>query len=126
MSNTVTTTINYSSLPADGSKLYTDLTKTEPATGQPVRNWTEVSTKVAVEDLRGKESSVALDTAGFQFGTHKSAVEGFYDEQEIKDVYYPESVALIKQVTGASHALIFDHSMYPHLYAGEYATDTEH
>jgi hypothetical protein len=110
MSNTITTTINYSTRPADGSGPFTDLTKTDPATGKFVRNWTERPTQIEVEDLRGKENSATLDTTGFQFGTHKSAVEGFYDEQEIKDVYYPESVELIKQATGASDVLIFDHS----------------
>jgi hypothetical protein len=109
MSNTVTATINYSTRPADGSKSFTDLTRADAA-GKYIRNWTEKPVQVEIEDLRGKEDSVTLDTAGFQFGTHKSAVEGFYDEEEIKNVYYPESVALIKQATGASHVLIFDHS----------------
>jgi hypothetical protein len=112
MSNTITATINYSSGPTDGAKLsFTDVTKTDPVTGGYARNWTEKPVQVEIEDLRGKEDSVTLDTAGFQYGTHKTAVtSGFYDEQEIKDVYYPESAALIKQVTGASHVVVFDHS----------------
>jgi hypothetical protein len=112
MSKTITATINYSSGPTDGAKLsFTDVTKTDPVTGGYVRNWTEKPVQVEIEDLRGKEDSVTLDTAGFQYGMHKTVVtSGFYDEQEIKDVYYPESAALIKQVTGASHVVVFDHS----------------
>jgi hypothetical protein len=88
MSNTVTAIINYSTPPADGSKAFIDLTRTDA-------------------------DSVTLDTAGFQYGAHQSAVtSGFYDDEEIKNVYYPESVTLIKQVTGASHVLIFDHSTW--------------
>jgi hypothetical protein len=112
MSKTITATINYSSGPTDGAKLsFTDVTKTDPVTGGYVRNWTEKPVQVEIENLRGKEDSVTLDTAGFQYGTHKTAItSGFYDEQEIKDVYYPESAAIIKQVTGASHVVVFDHS----------------
>jgi hypothetical protein len=112
MSNTVTAIINYSTPPADGSKAFIDLTRTDTA-GKYLQNWTKKPVQVEVEDLRGKEGSVTLDTAGFQYGAHKSAVtSGFHDEEEIKNVYYPESVALIKQATGASHVLVFDHSTW--------------
>jgi hypothetical protein len=112
MSNTVTAIINYSTPPADGSKAFIDLTRTDTA-GKYLQNWTKKPVQVEVEDLRGKEGSVTLDTAGFQYGAHKSAVtSGFHDEEEIKNVYYPESVALIKQATSASHVLVFDHSTW--------------
>jgi hypothetical protein len=104
---TVTATLNFSTLPEDGSKPYFDTTKASPNnTNRKVH-----PAQVEIEDLRGKEDTVTLDTAGFQFGVHKSAVEGFYDEQEIRDVYYPETVELIKRNTGAAHVVIFDHSM---------------
>jgi hypothetical protein len=103
---TVTATVNFFTPPVDGSKPYYDNTK---PTGENT-NTQHHPVQVEIEDLRGKEASVSLDTAGFQFGVHTSAVAGFYDEQEIRDVYYPESVELIKRETGASHVLIFDHS----------------
>jgi hypothetical protein len=111
---TVTATVNYSSLPTDGEKPYSDLTRNDPATGLPARNWTVQPAQIEIEDLRGKEATASLDVTGFQFGTHTSAVEGFYDEQEIRDVYYPESVELIKRETGASHVVVFDHSTSAH------------
>jgi hypothetical protein len=113
MSKTVTTLINYSSHPANDAKLYSDFTKFDSATGTYDRNWTEVPTQVEIEDIRGKEGDFTLDTAGFQYGVYNSAVKDFYDEQEIKDIYYPECVALLKRITGASHTLIFDHSTCP-------------
>jgi hypothetical protein len=110
---TVTATINYGSRPADGAQLHIDLTARDPVTGLPPRNWDAAPAQVQVEDLRGKEHTASLDGTGFQFGTHTSVVDAFADEQEIRDVYYPESVALIKRVTGASHVLVFDHSACP-------------
>jgi hypothetical protein len=44
---------------------------------------------------------------------HESKVKGFYDQKEIEEVYYPESIELIKKVTGASKVVIFDHSVSP-------------
>jgi hypothetical protein len=113
MSQTVTTTINYGLLPEDGSKPYTNLGKYDPSTGRLETNARYHAVEVQVEDLRGKEDSVSLDTVGFQFGVHESKVKGFYDQKEIEEVYYPESIELIKKVTGASKVVIFDHSVSP-------------
>jgi hypothetical protein len=64
-----------------------------------------------IHDLRPAASELLLDGAGFQLLTHPSAVKNFWDEEEIKRVYYPESVELLKRATGASEARIFDHTL---------------
>ena len=43
--------------------------------------------------------------------THRSAVKNFWDEEELRRVYYPEAVALLKRVTGADRSHIFDHTL---------------
>ena len=64
---------------------------------------------VVIENIRGKEDSVSLDTAGFQFYKHTSKLTTFDDDEEIRRVYFPESIELIKKLTGASRVEIFDH-----------------
>jgi hypothetical protein len=65
----------------------------------------------AIHDLRPAASKFALDEVGFKLLTHRSAVRDFWDEEEIKRVYYPESVDLLKRVTGATEVRVFDHTL---------------
>ncbi len=44
-----------------------------------------------IHNLRPAASELLLDDVGFQFLTYASAVKNFWDEDEIKRVYYPES-----------------------------------
>ena len=37
-------------------------------------------------------------------------VEAFEDDAALEKEYYPESIALIKELTGASRVVVFDHS----------------
>ena len=75
------------------------------STAQPEEHATEI------HDLRPAASELLLDNAGFELLTHRSAVKNFWDEEEIKRVYYPESIELLKRATGASEARIFDHTL---------------
>jgi hypothetical protein len=64
-----------------------------------------------IHNLRPAASELLLDDVGFQLLTHRSAVENFWDEDEIRRVYYPESIDLLKRVTGASEVRVFDHTL---------------
>jgi hypothetical protein len=64
-----------------------------------------------IRDLRSRASEFLLDDVGFQLLTHRSAVKNFWDEDEIKRVYYRESADLLKRITGASEVRIFDHTL---------------
>jgi len=57
---------------------------------------------VEIEDLRGKEDSVTLDTAGFQFAKKVAKHQSFSTDDVIIKEYYPESIELIKELMGAS------------------------
>jgi hypothetical protein len=106
----VNTKISYFSPPTDGAKPWVRAYNAD-ANGEFAKNWSTVEHDVQIEDLRGKEGSVSLDVQGFQFGSHATKVQkAFYDEEEIEKVYYPESIELIKAVTGASRVVVFDHS----------------
>ena len=58
-----------------------------------------------------KPSEFALERNGFRFVRHDTKVADFYDEDEIKRVYYPEMVALIKAESGAKRVVVFDHTL---------------
>jgi len=82
----------------------------DPTTGVRVRNYSQEEKEVEIENIRGKEDSVTLDTAGFQFYRVPSKHTSFANDEAIKKEYYPESIELIKKLTGATRVELFDHS----------------
>jgi hypothetical protein len=54
---------------------------------------------------------LSLEREGFLLVRHHSAVANFYDPEEVRRVYYPELVSLLKDVTGASKVAIFAHDV---------------
>ena len=53
---------------------------------------------------------VSLDANGFALVNHRSAVRDFFDDEEVRRVYYPEVERVLKQATGAYRVHIFDHT----------------
>lgn len=66
---------------------------------------------VAIHDGRPMVGHFSLDREGFLLTDHETKVSDFYDEEEVRSVYYPEAERLVKELTGASHILIFDHTL---------------
>ena len=95
--------------PKDGVGAY-QYVNADPVTGERQGNFEREEKTVIVENMRGKENSVSLDTAGFQFYHYFSKHTTFANDEEIRQEYYPESAELIKKVTGASRVELFDHS----------------
>jgi hypothetical protein len=52
-----------------------------------------------------------LDRDGFRFVRHDTKVGDFFDEAEVRRVYYPEMEALVKAESGASRVVVFDHTL---------------
>jgi hypothetical protein len=69
-----------------------------------------VSFKVPLHDARPIASVLTLEKHGFSLVGHRSAVKNFYDDEEVKKVYYPEAERLLERLTGASRVFIFDHT----------------
>ncbi|KAJ6617551.1 hypothetical protein B0H10DRAFT_1948259 [Mycena sp. CBHHK59/15] len=99
--------------PEDGSRAYTNI-NASPATGVRERNFTLDTKEVEIENLRGKEGSATLDTAGFQLFKRPAKHAAFTNSEEIEREYYPESIELIKELTGASRVVLFDHTVRRH------------
>ncbi|KAJ7248223.1 hypothetical protein B0H12DRAFT_1020208 [Mycena haematopus] len=109
-SSTTTSTLDFFVPPADGGRAYQSVNaKTE--TGIRDRNFTLEKHEVQIHDLRGNESGATLDTTGFQLFNHPAKHTTFANDAEIEEQYYPESIELIKKLTGASRVVLFDHTV---------------
>jgi hypothetical protein len=66
---------------------------------------------VPIADARRLLADLTLDEEGFGLIRHTSAVRNFYDDEEVKRVYYPEAEAILKKLTGADRVHVFDHTV---------------
>ena len=110
-SNTVTADLIYFKAPPDGTKPYHSI-NIDPKTGVRDQNWIKEPPHVQIENVRGKEADYSLDTSGFLYSRNAQKYTSFADDEEIAREYYPESIELVKSITGASRIVPFDHSMY--------------
>jgi hypothetical protein len=72
---------------------------------------TEDPRPMNVADGREVLSELSLERTGFVFVEHKTAVKNFFDETELKSVYYPEVERLIRETAGAKRVVLFDHTL---------------
>jgi len=76
---------------------------------------------MAVRNGRTRRDEFRLDTHGFVFVDHPTAVTDFFDPSSIERVYYSEIERLVKAESGAARVMIFDHT----LRSGDEATRNE-
>jgi hypothetical protein len=67
--------------------------------------------RVMLHDGRQEARDFTLDRNGFRFVRHDTKVGDFFDEAQIRSVYYPEMEALVKAQSGASRVVVFDHTL---------------
>jgi hypothetical protein len=104
-SDTIEATLNY--IVSNGEKLFT-------YTGGPgsldVRTGgTPDPRQVVIRN--GRDRDFALERDGFRFVRHDTKVADFFDQDDIRRVYYPEMEALIKAESGAKRVVVFDHTL---------------
>ena len=83
----------------------------EPPAGVPRSNANNEAHRVTIHDARPVAGEVSLDANGFALVNHKSAVRDFFDDEEVRRVYYPEVERILQKVTGAYRVHIFDHTV---------------
>jgi hypothetical protein len=66
--------------------------------------------RITIRNGRLAEKFV-LEQDGFRFVRHDTKIKDFFDEEEVRRVYYPEMEALIKAESGASRVVVFDHTL---------------
>ncbi len=67
--------------------------------------------RVTLRNGRPHIDEFDIEKHGFRFVRHDTRVADFYDENEIRRVYYPEMEALVKAEAGAKRVVVFDHTM---------------
>ena len=81
----------------------------EAEPGEMRSNMTADPHIVKIRDMHPIASELDLDRQGFELVEQKSAVTDFWDDDEVRRVYYPEAERFIAEHTGASRVFIFDH-----------------
>ena len=122
----VTASIAYSIPPQNGERAYQTI-NADPTTGERRKNIIRQEYDTPVENVRGKEHTFNLDNAGFQFAHRPTKFKGFREDKKVVEEYYPESEAIIKELTGASHVVFFDHSgstLSANLYSAQCNSDS--
>jgi len=105
--DTIEATLNY--IVDDGTKVFT---VTAGPGGQDVRSGgTPDLRRMVIHNGRPYARGFALERDGFRFVQHDTKVADFFDEAEIKRVYYPEMETLIKADSGAKRVVVFDHTL---------------
>jgi hypothetical protein len=87
----------------------------EPEPGEPRSNLTPEPHQMRIHNLRPIADELGLDVQGFALLEQRSAVRDFWDDDEVRRVYYPEAQRFLIDVTGASRVFIFDHLQRRHV-----------
>lgn len=80
-------------------------------TGVPRREGHYANFTVRVHDARPIAGSLSLDKHGFVLTRQDTKIIDFYNDAEVRRVYYPEMDALVKRETGAARVVVFDYTI---------------
>src|SRR6266853_706733 len=83
----------------------------DPPPGAPRSTGVPEPHRVMIYDAGPVAPRLSLDSEGVAVVNHNSAVRDFYDEDELRRVYYPEAERLVAKVTGGTRVLVFDHTV---------------
>jgi hypothetical protein len=82
-----------------------------PPEGVPPTRGDYRSQKVRVENVRPIAGQLSLDVEGVAVVSSPTAVRDFWDEAQLFALGHPEAAQLVKDVTGASRVVVFDHTL---------------
>src|SRR5580692_428120 len=105
--DTIEATLNY--IVDDGSKVFTIVAS--PGGSDTRSGGTPDPRRVLIHNGRPHANDFALERNGFRFVRHDTKMIDFFNEDEIKRVYYPEMVELVKAESGAKRVVVFDHTL---------------
>ena len=83
----------------------------EPGKGLDNYQGEMVEHDIRVVNGRAFKDQLELDVHGFALTETPTAVRDFYDDEEVKRLYYPEMEKLVAAATGASKVVVFDHTI---------------
>jgi len=79
----------------------------DPPPGEPKTTALPESHQVLVFDARLIAGGISLDREGFALVRHPTIVRNFYDDKEVRNVYYPAAEAFLKATLKADRVFIF-------------------
>jgi hypothetical protein len=83
----------------------------DPPPGEPKTAALPEPHQVPIFDARLIAEDISLDREGFALVRHPTRVRNFYDDREVKSVYYPAAEAFIRATLKADRVFIFDHTV---------------
>jgi hypothetical protein len=83
----------------------------EPPAGTPWSRGEARKQTVRIENARPIAGTLSLDVEGLAVVRRASAVRDFWDEAQTLALGHPETAQLVKDVTGASRVVVFDHTL---------------
>src|SRR5215813_3619644 len=102
----ITATVNYTV--DTGEKI---VTLAAAPGASDVRNSAPDPRRVTIHNGRPEAARLELERDGFRFVRHDTKVADFFDQEQIRRIYYPEMEALVKAESGATRVVIFDHTL---------------
>jgi hypothetical protein len=83
----------------------------DPPAGEPKSTALPEPHQVPIFDGRPVAGSFSLDREGFALVRHPTAVRDFYNDKEVREVYYPAVEAFLRATLRADRVFIFDHTV---------------
>jgi hypothetical protein len=83
----------------------------DPPPGEPKSTNLPDPHRVPIFDGRAIANTFSLDREGFSLVRHPTAVKDFYDEAQIKRIYYPAAEAFLRATLKADRVFLFDHTV---------------
>lgn len=83
----------------------------EPPPGMSQRTGDYRGHSMAIRDARPVAKQLSLDREGFVLLRQETRVSDFADADEVKSVYHRELEDFVRNLTGASKAVMFDHTL---------------
>jgi hypothetical protein len=83
----------------------------DPPNGAPKTNIVNEAHTVPIHNMRPLADDLTLDVQGFALVPAPTTVADFYDEAQLEAIFYQEAEDLVKQATGASRVVVFDHTI---------------
>jgi hypothetical protein len=83
----------------------------DPPPGEPKTTAHPEPHLVPIFNGRLIADSLSLDREGFALVRHPTSVRNFYDENEIRNLYYPAAEAFLRATLKADRVFLFDHTV---------------
>ena len=83
----------------------------KPPEGVPARSGSYTKFPVKIYNARPIAAQLSLDRHGFILTHQDTKISDFYDPEEVHAKYFPEVEQLVKELTGATKVLVFDHNV---------------